>query len=142
MRIWSLHPSLLDTKGLVALWRETLLAKKVLEGNTKGYTQHPQLQRFKETDNPIGAINFYLSEVQKEAEKRGYNFDKTKIDWNFSPMEISVTDKQIRYEFQHLLNKLKIRDFDKFEKLHTITKIKTHPMFYEIEGDIEKWEIV
>ena len=29
MRLWSLHPSLLDQKGLVALWREALLAQKV-----------------------------------------------------------------------------------------------------------------
>jgi hypothetical protein len=30
MRIWSLHPKYLDSKGLVALWRESLLAKNVL----------------------------------------------------------------------------------------------------------------
>ena len=52
MRIWSLHPKYLDTKGLVALWRETLLAKHVLEGKTKGYRNHPQLDRFKKAQNP------------------------------------------------------------------------------------------
>lgn len=46
MRIWSVHPSLLDAKGLVACWRETLLAQKVLQGLTKGYKNHPQLDRF------------------------------------------------------------------------------------------------
>jgi len=30
MRLWSLHPRYLDAKGLVALWREGLLAQKVL----------------------------------------------------------------------------------------------------------------
>ena len=79
MRIWSLHPKLLDSKGLVALWRETLLAKKVLQGGTKGYINHPQLLRFKENENPINSINYYLSEVQIEATVRGYNFDKSKI---------------------------------------------------------------
>lgn len=63
MRIWSLHPSLLDTKGLVALWRETLLAKHVLEGKTKGYTNNPQIKRFKAAANPVFAINYCLLEV-------------------------------------------------------------------------------
>lgn len=142
MRIWSLHPSLLDTKGLVALWRETLLAKHVLEGKTKGYTNHPQLNRFKATENPIFAINYYLSEVQKEAEKRGYNFNKNKIDWNFKLIQIKVNDKQVEYEFRHLLKKLEIRDIQKFENLKNIKKIKLHPMFKEIKGEIEDWEII
>ncbi|MGH2666461.1 pyrimidine dimer DNA glycosylase/endonuclease V [Flavobacterium sp.] len=67
MRIWSLHPKYLDTKALVALWRETLLAKHVLEGKTKGYKNHPQLNRFKEAKYPIDSINQYLSEVYFEA---------------------------------------------------------------------------
>ncbi len=67
MRIWSIHPKYLDTKGLVALWRETLLAKNVLTGNTKGYKNHPQLLRFKNTENPLDAINQYLTEIYKEA---------------------------------------------------------------------------
>ena len=36
MRLWSLHPRYLDAKGLVALWREGLLAQAVLKGQTKG----------------------------------------------------------------------------------------------------------
>jgi len=79
MRIWSLHPKYLDAKGLVALWRETILAQKVLEGKTKGYKNHPQLNRFKNTDNPVGAIAVYLKYVAEEADKRGYNFDSNKI---------------------------------------------------------------
>jgi len=142
MRIWSLHPSLLDTKGLVALWRETLLAKHVLEGKTKGYTNHPQLKRFKATVNPIFAINYYLSEVQKEAERRGYNFDKNKIDWNFKLIQINVNDKQVEYEFHHLLKKLETRDFQKFETLKNVKKIELHSMFKEVKGEIEDWEII
>lgn len=83
MRLWSLHPSLMDTKGLVALWRESLLAKNVIENKTKGYRNHPQLIRFKKVNDPVDAINCYLSEIHKEAIKRKYNFDKSKIDWNF-----------------------------------------------------------
>ncbi|MFA7445362.1 MAG: pyrimidine dimer DNA glycosylase/endonuclease V [Flavobacteriaceae bacterium] len=142
MRIWSLHPSLLDTKGLVALWREALLAKHVLEGKTKGYTNHPQLNRFKATENPVFTINYYLSEVQKEAEQRGYNFDKNKIDWSFEPITITVNDKQTEYEFRHLLKKLEIRDVQKFESIKNQKKLLLHPMFIEIKGEIENWEII
>ena len=46
MRLWSLHPKYLDIKGLVACWREGLLARKVLLDQTKGYKNHPQLIRF------------------------------------------------------------------------------------------------
>jgi hypothetical protein len=91
MRIWSLHPQYLDTKGLVALWRETLLAKNVLAGNTKGYKNHPQLKRFKNTDNPLHAINQYLSIIYQEASSRGYTFTREKIDWDFKPTTLTVT---------------------------------------------------
>ncbi|MFO7790471.1 MAG: pyrimidine dimer DNA glycosylase/endonuclease V, partial [Bacteroidales bacterium] len=79
MRIWSLHPQYLDAKGLVALWRETLLAKHVLEGITKGYKHHPQLMRFRQVEKPADAIHYYLEIVWEEAGKRNYNFDKNKF---------------------------------------------------------------
>ena len=41
MKLWSIHPKYLDAKGLVALWREALLAQKVLDGKTEGYKNHP-----------------------------------------------------------------------------------------------------
>lgn len=91
MRIWSIHPKYLDAKGLVALWRETLLAKKVLEGQTRGYRNHPQLERFKQSENPLDKINHYLSSVYSEALEREYHFDKEKIDWSFETSRINVT---------------------------------------------------
>jgi len=141
MRIWSIHPKYLDTKGLVALWRETLLAKHVLEGKTKGYRNHPQLNRFKRTDKPVDSINQYLATVYNEALARNYKFDKEKIDWNFEPSVMRVTTGQIKYEIAHLLNKLKIRDKDKFERLTNLEQIDQHPIFKIIKGDIEDWEI-
>ncbi|MCC7514638.1 MAG: hypothetical protein IT212_08080 [Bacteroidia bacterium] len=141
MRIWSIHPKYLDTKGLVALWRETLLAKHVLEGKTKGYRNHPQLDRFKQTDNPTDRINQYLATVYNEALTRNYNFDKEKIDWSFKPSTLNVTSGQIKYETQHLLNKLKTRDKEKFDRLTSLKKIDQHPMFKIVKGDIENWEI-
>ena len=77
MRLWSIHPKYLDAKGLVALWREGLLAQNVLLGNTKGYKNHPQLIRFKNSENPYGAIAEYLRYVVNEADNRGYNFNRS-----------------------------------------------------------------
>ena len=65
MRLWSLHPKYLDTKGLLALWREGLLAQKVLAGKTKGYKNHPQLDRFKAHGSPRKAIGRYLLDIWK-----------------------------------------------------------------------------
>lgn len=79
MRLWSLHPKYLDPQGLVALWREALLAKAVIRGETRGYTHHPQLQRFTEHPHPRLAINAYLAAVHVEATQRGYRFDRSKI---------------------------------------------------------------
>ena len=142
MRIWSLHPKYLDPKGLVALWRETLLAKCVLEGKTKGYKNHPQLYRFKEAVNPLDAINQYLSEIYFEASKRNYNFDKRKIDWDFKKNKMNVTRGQLKYEASHLSNKLKTRDIKKFEELNALIIFEPHPLFEPVDGSIAKWEIV
>src|SRR6202008_1143087 len=98
MRIWSLHPKYLDAKGLVALWRETLLAKHVLEGKTKGYKNHPQLDRFKKCKSPTEAINQYLLDVYKEAVERGYNFDRKKITLKGKRSKLKVNNKQLDYE--------------------------------------------
>jgi len=142
MRIWSLHPKYLDAKGLVALWRETLLAKHVLEGKTRGYKNHPQLNRFKALKDPVNAINYYLSEIHREASNRKYNFDQKKIDWKFKKSKVTVTKGQMAYEKEHLLNKLKNRDKNKLKEVRNILFFDTHPIFREIEGEIEEWEII
>ena len=142
MRIWSIHPKYLDTKGLVALWREALLAKCVLEGKTKGYRNHPQLYRFRQAGQPLDAIHHYLAVVYNEAFARGYRFDRNKIDWAFVPLKMEVTTGQIKYETEHLLTKLKQRDAVKFEELHQLYNFDPHPMFEVVDGGIEKWEII
>jgi len=142
MRIWSVHPKYLDTKGLVALWRETLLAKHVLEGRTKGYRNHPQLIRFKQSDHPLDRINQYLATVYEEATRRGYTFDKEKIDWNFSSSLMKVTSGQLQYEKEHLLRKLNVRDPQRSDLVKAISKIDPHPMFKVVKGGIEAWEII
>jgi hypothetical protein len=140
MRIWSIHPQYLDTKGLLALWRETLLAKAVLKGETRGYQNHPQLKRFKELPGPSEAINAYLAEVWNEAGARKFVFDKAKVDWTFKPVLIPVKEGQVKFEVQHLLNKLEKRDHQKYKQLMDTGSVKLHPVFEMVSGGIESWE--
>ena len=141
MRLWSLHPALLDSKGLVALWREALLAQHVLHGKTKGYRAHPQLDRFYACEDPKKAIATYLLHVQEEAAGRDYNFDKTKIMSKPAAFTIPVQKGQVAFERAHLDRKLKERDP---KQLSAISRqpSKLHPLFSLIAGDIESWERV
>jgi len=140
MRIWSLHPRYLDVKGLSALWREALLARTVLENRTKGYRNHPQLLRFKATINPLDAINYYLIVIYDEAIKRGYHFDRKKIGRFKNDCKIPVTKGQVRFEFDHLMAKLKIRDPERYNILFKVNEPDLNPLFFKTEGSVEKWE--
>jgi len=143
MRLWSFHPKYLDTKGLVALWREGLLAKKVLESQTKGYRSHPQLERFKKCHRPLNYINAYLHFVCDEALVRGYKFDRTKLERRTATSSlVPVSGGQIEYEWKHLLKKLKARSRVRYLKLKAIKRPIPHPLFNRVPGEIESWEIV
>src|SRR5690606_6579557 len=110
MRLWSVHPQYLDTRGLVALWREGLLAQAVLRGRTNGYRHHPQLQRFRAQPSPLGAIADYLRGVHAEATNRGYAFAVQKISPARASSVIAVTRGQLMHEWSHLMAKLAIRE--------------------------------
>lgn len=142
MRLWTINFKYLDAKGLVALWREALLAKNVLGRLTKGYKNHPQLIRFYTHQNSIDAINAYLLEVYKEACARGYKFDVAKVGKfdaeNLS--KIAVTRGQIEYEFSFLQEKLKQRDLKKYKENLNVKNIEISTIFTKIDGDIELWE--
>ncbi len=140
MRLWSIHPKYLDNKGIIALWRESLLAKKSLEGKTKGYKNHPQLIRFKKSKNPIKTINTYLKTILEESIKRNYNFNSSKINDDFTNKKIPIKAGQLNYELEHLKEKLKKRNLKKYEEIKNMEIIKPHPLFYIIEGGIEDWE--
>ncbi len=142
MRLWSLHPKYLDVRGLVAAWREGLLAQKVLEGKTKGYRHHPQLARFRECRNPLAAIGQYLREIAREAEQRGYHFDSTKIriSRGRSSGTIRVTTGQMAYEWELLKSKLRRRDRDKLRELERERRILVNRVFRRTTGKIEPWE--
>lgn len=142
MRLWTLHPKYLDAKGLVALWREALLAQKVLRGKTKGYRHHPQLIRFQAHAHPVAAVATYLKAVHTEASRRGYQFDSSKIGPCNIRVKIQETDGQILYEWQHLKRKLKQRAPDVMTAHRSVQVPEPHPIFKIVSGERREWEIV
>ncbi|MDD2914954.1 MAG: pyrimidine dimer DNA glycosylase/endonuclease V [Gallionella sp.] len=141
MRLWTLHPKYLDTRGLVALWREALLAQAVLAGHTRGYTRHPQLIRFRNSSSPAASIASYLQAVHAEASRRGFNFNATKISSDSSSELISATRGQLDYEWAHLMAKLRARAPSWLEGLKPLAHPEPHPLFRIVPGAIADWEI-
>lgn len=131
----------LDAKGLVAVWREALLAQCVLSGTTTGYRKHPQLTRFKEMSDPIGAIATYLHSIYEEACSRGYAFNREKIAAPPSTVRIPTTRGQLLYEWDHLKMKLQSRTPDKYRELAAVQEPTPHPLFTIIAGPVETWEV-
>ncbi|MBN8728241.1 MAG: DNA lyase [Xanthomonadales bacterium] len=140
MRLWSLHPRYLDARGLVALWREGLLARAVLRGQTRGYRRHPQLDRFRACSDPALAIDAYLAAVYEEAVQRGYRFDRTKIgaaDW---PGTLAVSDGQLLHEWRHLRARLALRSPAVFAQHADVAMPDCHPVFRIEPGPVADWE--
>lgn len=144
MRLWTLHPSYLDGKGLVALWREGLLAQAVLAGQTAGYTRHPQLTRFREAEAVMAAIGSYLQGVAAEAGRRGYRFDTRKIIQPEESESLLATTGQLAYEWRHLREKLRLRAPAWLATLGPLTEseVEPHPLFQLVAGPIAPWEII
>jgi hypothetical protein len=140
MRIWTVHPKYLDTRGLVALWREALLAQAVLRGETKGYRHHPQLSRFQESANPLGAIAQYLREVHAESAARSYRFDISRIGEDHCDQPIGATRGQLAYEWEHLMAKLRERDHDRWTRFASVRRPQAHPLFNLLPGAVAPWE--
>ena len=170
MRIWSLHPSLLDRRALVACWRETLLAQKVLRGLTRGYTNHPQLIRFRAHPQPLEAVAAYLSGLADEADARGYSFNRALIGAGEDGAGKNCTDKadkngtdkaenpyasvtlipvplgQLEYELAFLQHKMAGRDPEWEQQLSERLAARgelaacAHPLFEVVPGAIEPWE--
>lgn len=142
MRLWSIHPKYLDCKGLLALWREGLLAKKVLENRTIGYKNHPQLIRFRKVNDPGLAINAFMTSVLLDARSRGYSFDQSKIKFVEYNGLMTLYKGQFEYEFTHLLAKLKTRDPVRSENLSRVKNenIVPNPVFKIVDGPVETWE--
>jgi hypothetical protein len=142
MRLWSLHPQYLDPQGLVALWREALLAQAVIAGRTRGYRHHPQLARFLASPSPRKTIAVYLRAVHAEATRRGYRFDASKIGRGGSIEPLIVTKGQLEYEWMHLRKKIERRSPAWSAELPKPRLPEPHPLFRVVAGGIADWEVV
>jgi len=140
MRLWSLHPEYLDRIGLIALWREALLAQNVLLGKTRGYTRHPQLDRFRSCTDPAGAVGAYLTYIAEHAATRGYRFNTGKVISVAQKVQIAIPAGQIYHEFSHLMKKCTVRSPQHYERYRDEKKIRLHPVFYRVRGGIAPWE--
>ena len=140
MRLWTLHPKYLDAKGLVAAWREALLAQAVLRGRTTGYRRHPQLVRFRGSPSPVGSIASYLLGLHDEATRRGYRFDRRRVA-RPGRSHLKATVGQLQYEWGHLRAKLAARDKAWLAGLGRVTRPDPHPLFRLVPGDVEAWEV-
>lgn len=141
MRLWTIHPKYLDARGLVALWREALLAQAVLRGRTRGYAHHPQLVRFRRSRTPVSCIAAFLAAVQEEGARRGYAFDAARIARGAGRAQVlAATRGQLAHERAHLLEKLRRRDPERFEALRAVRRVAPHPLFRIVRGEVEEWE--
>jgi Pyrimidine dimer DNA glycosylase len=140
MRLWTLHPRYLDARGLVAAWREALLAQKVLRGATRGYVHHPQLARFRSHSRPVGAIAAFLAGIADEARRRGYRFDTGKIARGRAKRRMRETRGQLLYEWKHLRAKLRARDPRTYSRYRGVKVPEAHPLFRIVAGGINEWE--
>lgn len=139
MRLWSLHPKHLDRQGLLAAWREGLLAQAVLRGRTRGYRRHPQLDRFRAHARPLAAINAWLWHVLEESRARGYRFDRRKVRRPRRVARIPVRAGQVAHERRHLLGKLKRRDPERYRSTRR-SRVELHPLMRRVRGGREPWE--
>ena len=142
MRLWTLHPRYLDPQGLVALWREALLARAVLCGRTRGYRHHPQLDRFRAHGAARSAINAYLAAIHAEATARGYAFDRARIGPVRGVPAIVTTTGQLDYEWSHLSGKLRLRNPCFLAALPPGRRLDPHPLFRVVAGPVQPWERV
>lgn len=140
MRLWSLHPKYLDAKGLVAAWREALLARQVLAGRTRGYRHHPQLERFRAHPDPQAAMASFLAVLADEGHRRGYRFDGRKVPRRRGCACMEETEGQLLHEWRHLKAKLRRRAPALARAWRGVHRPDAHPLFQIVPGPVRPWE--
>ncbi len=141
MRLWSVHPKYFDRQALTACWREGLLAQAVILEPERGYSRHPQLERFRVTEDPMAAVCSYLSAVADEADRRGYRFARERIREPLATATaIPVTTGQLAFEWAHLMAKLERRAPELWRDWRGVELPDPHPSFSVVPGPIATWE--
>lgn len=116
------------------------MAQAVLAGRTRGYTRHPQLERFRTTEAPLETIGRYLSALADEADARGYRFDRSRIDSaGEANAQLTVASGQLDFEWAHLGAKLAARSLADARRWEGSTP-RPHPLFTVVAGPTEAWE--
>lgn len=137
MRFWSLCPSLLDVKALVACWREGLGALKTLSDPEVGYQHHSGLIRWRQHPDPVIAFSNYLHTICDEADARGYSFARRKLPKRQELVRTRVTTGQIEIEFYWLTIKVAARSP---QRLALLSRPLVGPAFFAVPGPVEDWE--
>jgi len=70
MRIWDIEPSLLCQKHLLGEHRELHAIWSIITKNKKGYSKHPETQRWV---GKLKALYFRHQKLVEEMKKRGYS---------------------------------------------------------------------
>lgn len=130
MSLWTVHPKYLDKQGLIALWREGLLAQKSLNGELDIELNNQVWQQFKNSENPLKAIGTYLSFIASEGARRGYKLGHEKIIYpNFDDNKFDIRPQDLIFEMKHLRDKLKLRDKNKWHEVNQVEQVEPNPAF-------------
>ncbi|GAB3615525.1 pyrimidine dimer DNA glycosylase/endonuclease V [Okibacterium endophyticum] len=136
-----MHPRYFDRQALTACWREALLAQAVIDDLSRGYSRHPQLERFRAQPEPAAAVGAFLGGILAEADARGYSFagGKIRVPGENAPT-IAVTDGQLDYEWALLSERMAVRSPRVAERWTHVRLPAPHPLFHVVPGPVERWE--
>ena len=112
----------------------------MLAGKTRGYRNHPQLERFREQADPLASVDAYLWVVQQEAARRGYRFDGSKLGECQEAPGIPVTAGQLALEWAHRGRKLEARSPQVAQQWAEVQAPEPHPSFKPAPGGVAGWE--
>lgn len=131
----------------MAQWREGLGAQTSLRAwyfgdSTVGYQNHPQLERFKTCENPLGALHYYLLNTYSDSLVRKYKFNVSKliVPDDTAYVHIPLHEGQLDYEIERLRGKIEKRAPEELWRLEE--KRESAYIFQLVDGDVETWEKV
>ena len=139
MRLWSLHPRYLDPQG----WSrcgETLLARKVLRGETRGYRHHPQLQRFREARDPQSAIDAYLPRSTPRRRRAATRSTRTSSMPTRARKDPGRARATRRARMGHLIAQARVAQPGAHVRWRELQRPRTHPSFRVVAGGVADWE--